>query len=331
MMVSRRGLAVIVAAACLATAAGAAWAEDPIWPKRAVRLIAAQQAGSATDQVARILADFLVGLWKQPVVVDNRPGASGAIGTQIAARAEPDGHTLLVGGTSSLVTHPEIAPDVGFDAERDFVAIGRVAYVPFVLAVNAGVPAKSVAELVALARERPGRVSFATAGTGAFSAFALRAIAQASGAEFLSVEYKGSGTATLDLVAGRVDARVSELDAVLPHAAAGTVRILAVAGHRRSSRIPDVPTLAESGVPGVELTPWYGMLAPAGVAPEVRARLEAAYAAAIQDPTVRSRLESIGYDPARDAPGEFARAIRQDRLAARAIMRVAGSGAPPAR
>lgn len=331
MMVSRHWLAVIVAAACLATAAGAAWAEDPIWPKRAVRLIAAQQAGSATDQVARILADFLVGLWKQPVVVDNRPGASGAIGTQIAARAEPDGHTLLVGGTSSLVTHPEIAPDVGFDAERDFVAIGRVAYVPFVLAVNARVPATNVAELVALARERPGRVSFATAGTGAFSAFALRAIAQASGAEFLSVEYKGSGTATLDLVAGRVDARVSELDAVLPHAAAGTVRILAVAGHRRSSQITDVPTLAESGVPGMELTPWYGVLAPAGVAPDVRARLEAAYAAAIQDPTVRTRLETIGYDPARDAPGEFARAIREDRLAARAIMRVAGSGAPPTR
>ncbi len=170
-----------------------------------MRLVAAQQAGSATDRVARILADFLAGLWKQPVVVDNRPGASGAIGTQIAARAEPDGYTLLVGGTSSLVTHPEIVPDVGFDAERDFVAIVRVAYVPFVLAVN--------------------------------------------------------------LVAGRVDARVSELDAVLPHATAGTVRILAVAGQRRSSQIPEAPTLAESGVPGVELTPWYGVLAPVGIDP----------------------------------------------------------------
>lgn len=301
------------------------------YPQRTVRIIAAQQAGSATDQVARILADALSAMWKQAVVVDNRPGASGGIGTQAAARADPDGYTLLVGGLSNLVTYPELTADVGFDPETDFVAIGRVAYVPFVLSVHAQVAAQSVGELVTLAQARPGRVSFATAGTTAYSAFCLRAIATATGARFLPVEYRGSNTATLDLLAGRVDARVSELDAIRQHVASGKVRILAVAGNRRSALIPDIPTLAEAGIPGIDMTPWYGLLAPAGIAPALRERLEASYGLAMQDAAVRARLESLGYEPVRDGSGEFARALRQDRRAAREIMRVAGPDESPAR
>ena len=298
------------------------------YPQRAVRVIAAQQAGSATDQVARILADFLAVTWKQPVVVDNRPGAGGGIGTQAAARAEPDGYTLLVGGLSNLVTYPELTADPGFDPESDFVAIGRIAYVPFVLSVHADVPARSVGELVDLARQRPGRVSFATAGTTAFSAFCLRAIGTATGATFLAVEYRGSSTASLDLIAGRVDARVSELDAVRPYAASGKVRILAVAGNRRSAQLPNVPTLVEEGIAGIDMTPWYGLLAPAGIAPALRDRIEAAYALAMQDATVRARLEALGYEPVRDGRGAFAQALRRDRGAAREIMRLAAPVLP---
>jgi len=302
---------------------------DPgAYPQRTVRIIAAQQAGSATDKVARIVADALAGQWKQSVVVDNRPGASGGIGTQIAARAEPDGHTLLVGGISSLVVNPELTPDIGFDPEADFIAIGRIAYVPFVLAVNADLPARSVAELAALARERPGRITYASAGANTFSAFCLRAITLASGAQFLAVDYKGSATATLDLVAGRVDARVVEYDTIAPHVASGKLRVLAVAGHRRFEMLPDVPTLAEAGVPGIDMTPWYGLLAPAGVAPAVRARLEAAYAMMMRDPLVRSRLDAMGYEPIRDEPGSFARALKQDRFAARNLMRAAALERP---
>ena len=301
------------------------------YPHRTVRIIAAQQAGSATDQVARILAEALAAQWKQSVVVDNRPGASGGIGTQAAARADPDGYTLLVGGLSNLVTYPELTVDAGFDPEADFVAIGRVAYVPFVLAVSTQVAAHTVADLVALAHARPGRVTFATAGTTAFSAFCLRAIATATGAAFLPVEYRGSNTATLDLVAGRVDARVSELDAVRQHVAGGRVRILAVAGNRRSALLPGVPTLAEEGIPGIDMTPWYGLLAPSGIAPALRERLESSYALAMQDAAVRVRVEALGYEPVRDAPGDFARALQQDRRAAREIMRVAGPESPAAR
>lgn len=298
------------------------------YPQRAVRIIAAQQAGSATDQVARILADFLAVTWKQPVVVDNRPGAGGGIGTQAAARAEPDGYTLLVGGLSNLVTYPELTPDPGFDPESDFIAVGRIAFVPFVLSVHGEVPASSVRELVDLARAKPGQVSFATAGTTAFSAFCLRAIGTATGATFLAVEYRGSSTASLDLIAGRVDARVSELDAVRPYVASGKVRILAVAGNRRSAQLPHVPTLVEEGIAGIDMTPWYGLLVPAGIAPALRERIEAAYALAMQDATVRARLEALGYEPVRDTPGDFARALRQDRRAAREIMRVAGPDVP---
>ena len=297
---------------------------DPgAFPQRTVRVIAAQQAGSATDKVTRIVADSLAGQWKQSVVVDNRPGASGGIGTQIAARAEPDGYTLLVGGISSLVVNPELTPDIGFDPEADFLAIGRIAYVPFVLAVNADLPARSVAEFAALARERPGRVTFGNSGANTFSAFCLRAIASATGAQFLSVDYKGSATATLDLIAGRIDARVVEYDAIAPHVAAGKLRVLAIGGHRRFEMLPNVPTLAEAGVPGIDMTPWYGLLVPAGVAPAVREKLEAAYAAMMRDPMVRSRLEAMSYEPIRDEPGAFARALKQDRFAARNLMRSA--------
>jgi len=301
-----------------------AQAGDPgAFPQRTVRIIAAQQAGSATDKVTRIVADALAGQWKQSAVVDNRPGASGAIGTLIAARAEPDGYTLLVGGISSLVVNPELTPDVGFDPEVDFLAIGRIAYVPFVLAVNADLPARTVAELAALARERPGRVTFGNSGVNTFSAFCLRAISTATGAQFLSVDYKGSASATLDLIAGRIDARVVEYDAIAPHVASGKLRVLAVAGHRRFEMLPNLPTLAEAGVAGIDMTPWYGLLAPAGVAPAVRARLEAAYAAMMRDPLVRSRLDAIGFEAIRDEPGAFASALKQDRFAARNLMRSA--------
>lgn len=316
------GLALLSALA-LAQAAGSA-----AFPQRTVRIIAAQQAGSATDKVARIVADSLAGQWKQSAVVDNRPGASGGIGTQIAARAESDGYTLLVGGISSLVVNPELTPDVGFDPEADFLAIGRVAYVPFVLVVNADLPARTVAELAALARERPGRITFGNSGVNTFSASCLRAITSATGAQFLSVDYKGSASATLDLVAGRIDARVVEYEAIAPHVAAGKLRVLAIGGHRRFGMLPDVPTLAEAGVPGVDMTPWYGLLAPAGVAPAVREQLEAAYAAMMRDPRVHSRLDAIGYEAIRDEPGAFARALKQDRFAARNLMRAASLERP---
>ena len=311
-------------AASAALIASGVQAQGATWPARAVRIVAAQQAGSATDNLARILADALTDAWSQSVVVDNRPGASGAIGTLAVARAAPDGYTLLVGGLSNMVTSPLLEPDFGVDPENGFVAIGRVAFVPFILAVHVDVPASTLGEFVAHVRRNPGKVVFATAGPTAFSRLCIDLLAQDQRLEFLTVEYKGALTATLDLVAGRAHVQANEVATMKAHADAGKIRLLAVAGNRRSGRVPDVPTFAEAGAVSIPMTPWYGLFAPAGVSPDVLARLEAGYRDAMRDPRLLARIEALGYETIVDEPGRFAAALKRDLEGVRAMARRTG-------
>jgi len=298
--------------------------EPDTFPNRTVRLVAAQQAGSATDHVARMLADALSSAWGQPTVVENRPGASGAIGTQAVARATPDGYTLLVGGMSNIVTSPLLDAGYGVDPESGLVAIGRVAWVPFVLAVHPDVPAVTLAELVAHVRARPGELVFATAGPTAYSRLCVDMLVRAHGLDLLTVEYRSAPAPTLDLVAGRAQLQVNELATMKQHADAGRLRILAVAGNRRAARIPAVPTFGEAGPVDIPVTPWYGLFAPAGTAPEVIARIEVAYRTAMRDPKVIARIDALGYEPILDEPGQFPEALRRDLAEARAMARRAG-------
>lgn len=294
------------------------------FPNRTVRIVAAQQAGSAADHIARMLADALSSVWGQATVVENRPGASGAIGTQAVARAAPDGYTLLVGGMSNIVTSPLLDASYGVDPESGLVAIGRVAWVPFVLATHPDVPATTLAELVAHVRAHPGAVVFATAGPTAYSRLCVESLVHAHGLDLLSVEYRGAPAATLDLVAGRAQLQINELATMKQHADAGRLRILAVAGNRRAARLPEIPTFGEAGPVDIPITPWYGLFAPAGVAPEVVARIEAAYRTSMRDPKVIARIDALGYEPIVDEPGQFAQALRRDLGEVREMARRAG-------
>jgi tripartite-type tricarboxylate transporter receptor subunit TctC len=318
-----------LACAILSCATAPARAADARpYPDRPVRIVAGQQAGTATDNVSRTIADALAEHWGVAVVVENRPGAGGTIGAEAVANAAPDGYTLLLAGLSNLVIGPATRTDVRYDPVRDFVAIGRVAHVPYGLAVNASVPARSLRELADLARANPGKLTYATLGAGTTNNYGMALFRKAANLDMLGVEYKGASSMTIDVVAGRVDAYFNEIAAVWQHAQSGALRILAIASPKRISRAPDIPTTAEQGFPSVVVAPWYGLLAPAGTPPEIVRRLESAYAAAMRSPTTRRRIEALGYEPIDDEPGHFAEVLRDDLAGYRASAPASRPSAP---
>ena len=305
----------------LAVGAGPAIAADPqSWPERPIRIVAAQQAGSATDNVARLVAEALERELGVAVTVDNRPGAGGKIGAEAAARAAPDGYTLLVGGTSNLVIPAATEPDLRYDPLKDFVAIGRVAHVPFGFVVNAKVPARSLRELADLARAQPGKLTYATLGPATSTGFGMAMFLHEAKIDMLSIEYKGISSALPDVLSGRVDALFNEVALLAQHGQeGGNLRILAIASPRRSARLPNVPTTAEQGFPRVVIAPWYGILARADTPPNVLKRLHEAYRAIVRSPSVRSRIDALGYESIDDSAGQFAAALRDDISAIRSI------------
>ena len=313
----RAGIALLV----LAAVAGSAMAADPQpWPQRPIRIIAAQQAGSATDNVARLVAEALEKELGVAVTVDNRPGAGGKIGAEAAARAAADGYTLLVGGTSNLVIPPATEPDLRYDPTKDFVAIGRVAHVPFGFVVHTSVPARNLRELADLARTKPGKLTYATLGPATSTGFGMAMFLNEAKVDMLAIEYRGISSALPDVLSGRVDALFNEVALLLQHGQdGGSLRILAIASPRRSSKLPNVPTTAEQGYPRVVIAPWYGILAPADTPPAVVKRLNEAYQALVRSPVVRSRIDALGYEPLDDSAGQFASALREDIAAIRSL------------
>ena len=324
---ARLALPVWALLACFAT--GTATADTRAWPQHPIKIVAAQQAGSATDNLARLMADALETQLGVPVTVENRAGAGGKIGAEAVARATPDGYTLLVGGTSNLVIAAATEPELRYDPRKDFVAVGRFAQVPFGFAVHAAVPARTLGELVELARARPGTLTYVSLGPATSTGFGTRMFVKEAGIDMLAVEYKGIASAIPDLLSGRVDLILNEVALLAQHSASGRVRVLAIADTKRSARLPSVPTTAEQGFARVTIAPWYGLLAPAGTPPDVQKRLAAAYDAAVRTPAVRSRIEALGYDPIVDSPGQFANVLRDDIAAIRAI--AAGGSHAPAR
>ena len=313
----RAGIALFM----LAAVAGSAAAADPQpWPQRPIRIIAAQQAGSATDNVARLVADALEKELGVAVTVDNRPGAGGKIGAEAAARATADGYTLLVGGTSNLVIPPATESDLRYDPAKDFVAIGRVAHVPFGFVVHTGVPARNLRELADLARAKPGKLTYATLGPATSTGFGMAMFLHEAKADMLAIEYRGISSALPDVLSGRVDALFNEVALLSQHGQeGGSLRILAIASPRRSPKLPNVPTTAEQGYPRVVIAPWYGILAPADTPAAVVKRLNEAYQALVRSPVVRSRIDALGYEPLDDSAGQFASALREDIATIRSL------------
>jgi len=250
--------------------------------------------------------------WPQPVVIDNKPGAGGSIGAVAAARAAADGYTLFMGHIGTLAVNPSLYAKLPYDPVKDFAPVTLVATVPNVLVVRTGLPVHSVAELIALARSQPGRLHYSSGGNGSAAHLAVEYFKLATGTDIVHVPYKGTGPSITDLIGGQVDLTMTGLPPVLAQIRAGRLRGIAVASPARLALVPDLPTVAESGVPGFEATQWYGVLAPAGTRPAIVDRLHAEIAALLNRPEVRRRLESEGAEPVGAGPARFAAFIRSE-------------------
>ena len=303
-----------LAATLIALAGGMAMpalAADAPWPVRPITLIIPFAPGGGTDSIARQIGRHLSERLGQPVIIDNRGGAGGAIGATAVARAKPDGYTLLF-ATSTFATNAAIEPKLAFDPEKDFAPVAMIGRGPLVVATSKALGARSLADLAPLARSRPGGLNFCSAGNGSINHLAGEMYRQKAGIEMTHVPFKGSAPALIELMAGRVDLFFATVPTIQTQAASGKFDLLAVTGARRSTLFPDLPTLAEAGVPDMAVTTWWGVLAPAGTpAAVVEALNEAVNTAAASD-DVRERLLQEGADPVRLPPAGFGDELRKE-------------------
>ena len=299
----------LISALLLLIAAGAAAAQS--YPTHPVRMIVPYAAGGASDVTARIVAAGLSERLKQQIVVENRTGAGGAIGAEVAAKAAPDGYTLLLGSASEIVMLPVVAR-IPFDPVRDFAPVAMVSDIALVLAVHPSLAAQSVQELIALAKSRPGAINYGSAGIGATSHLAMAMFNAMTGTQMVHVPYKGSVPATADLVAGHLQVGTPTLPAALPYVKSGQLRVLAVTSARRWPTLPDVPTLAESGVPGYEMTLWTGLMAPAGTPQDIVTQLHRETVEVLAMPQVKEAIGRQGGEINTGGPAEFGALIKAD-------------------
>jgi tripartite-type tricarboxylate transporter receptor subunit TctC len=282
------------------------------WPGRPIKLIVGFAPGGGTDIVSRILATKLTEILGQQVLVENRSGAAGTIAADLVAKSAADGYTLLAGHANSNAIAPNVMAKVPFDALNDFTPITYIGYTPNVLVVNPTVPAKSVEELVALAKSKPGVLTYASSGVGSTQHLAGALFNQISGTQMTHIPYKGSGQAVVDLVAGQVNVNFDTLPPVLEHIRAGRLRALAISSGKRMPQLPDVPTFEEKGIRGFDVTNWYSLMGPKGLPREIVSKLDDAMKKSLSDADVRSKLEPqgvlIGGAPTPEAFREFIRA-----------------------
>ena len=299
-----------------------------LWqPDRPIRLVVPFAPGGNADLVARLVAGGLQVRLGQPVVVENRAGAGGAIGAEAVARARPDGLTLLAGSNGPLTVNPVVLARMSYDPAVDFIPIGMAMRVPMVLAIGAGQPFRDVAAAVAAARARPGSISLASSGNGSVTHLAIAAFNAATGVEFLHVPYRSGGALLPDLASGVVHGAMTEISTPLALAREGQLRLLAVTAARRSPVAPEVPTMAEAGVPGLEMAAFVGLLAPAGTPAPALAALGEAMASTMADPSLRDRLLEMGGEAAEPAQARaegFAAFLRAEAAAMRAAAHAAG-------
>jgi tripartite-type tricarboxylate transporter receptor subunit TctC len=282
------------------------------YPAKPIRMIVPFAIGGASDVTGRVLAAKLSERLKQQVIVDNRTGAGGAIGTELVAKAVPDGYTLLLGSMSELAAYPVVATKPPFDTMRDFAPIALAGDTPFLLVVHPSLPVRSTKELITLAKARPGELLYGSAGAGSTSHLTMALFTSLTGTKLTHVPYKGSAPAATDLVAGHLQAMTSTLPAALPFAKSGRLRALAVSSAKRWPSVPEVPTVAESGVPGFEVILWTGVLAPTGTPREIVAQLAREIANLLTLPDIRDALAKQGNEINSAGPDAFAAIIRRD-------------------
>lgn len=297
------------------------------WPERPVRIVVPFPPGGSNDIIARLLSEALRERLGQPFLVENRSGAGANIGADLVAKSPPDGHTLLVAAPGPFAINQHLYRTMPFDPARDLVPVALVAEVPIVLMVPNASPATTLGELIALARRQPGRLSFGSSSIGGTNHLAGELLKSMAGIDIVHVPYRGAAPAMTDLIAGRLDLYFDNMPGVLPHVREGRVRAIAVAGAARASVLPELPTMAEAGLPGFEASAWFGMAAPGGTPPAMVARINAAVLAALADPGLRARLAQAGAEPGRlDATG-FARFVEAEREKWGRVVRASGASA----
>ncbi len=284
-----------------------------VWPAKPIRVIAPVPAGGTPDVVARMVTPGLSATLGQQLVLDNRGGAGGLIGAELAARATPDGYTLFFGSPGSLTILPHLHKKVAYDALRDFVPVSLVCIGPFLLITHPALQAKSVKDLIAQARTEPGKLNYASAGNGAANHIAMELMKNLAGINITHVPYKGAPQAVTDVIGGNgVQMMFNSIPPVIQHVKAGRLRVLGVSSAKRSSQLPDVLTISEAGVPGYESSTWFGILAPAGVPKDIVARLHGALVKVVHAPDTKAQFEKLGYDAVGGTPEAFTTHIRTE-------------------
>jgi len=304
----QKAAAALFAAALLAPAGGAL----AQWPTKPVRLIVPYPPGGSADILARAIGQKVGEGLGQQVVIDNRPGAGTAIGADVTAKAAPDGYTIMLGTVSSHAINPALTTGLKYDPVKDFAPVSLVASIPFALIVHPSLPAHSVKDLIALAKSKPGSLNFSSAGTGTSNHLAGELFKSMTGTFMVHIPYKGSAPALNDLIAGQVHLMFDLVLTAAPHVKSGAVRAIAVTGRERSGVLPGVPTVAESGVTGYEVSAWFGFFAPAGTPSAIVNALNAETVKAMRMPDLRERLGSQGAEPVTSTPEQFAAYVKDE-------------------
>ena len=298
--------------AAVALASLAAVAQAQAWPSKPIKWVVPFAPGGTTDILARTVGEKLAVALGQPVIIENKPGAGGGVGAEFTAKSAPDGYTIMGGTISTHAINASLYKSLPYDPVKDFVAITLIARVPNMLVINPSVPAKDVKELIALLKANPGKYSFASSGNGTSQHLSGELFKSMSGTDMQHIPYKGSPPALQDVVGGQVAMTFDNITTALPLAKAGKLRALAVTTAKRSSVAPDVPTLAESGLPGFEVGSWQGVFAPAGTPPEIVKRLNAEIVKALNMPDVREKLSGLGAEIVADSPEEFSALVKAE-------------------
>ena len=292
------------------------------WPSKPIRLVVPFPAGGATDLLARAIAQGIGNGFGQPIVVDNRPGAGGTLGSAEVAKAVPDGHTLLMSTSSTHAIAPHLNPNLPYNAEADFTPVAQVANATNIVLVPKDLPVASIKDLIAYARARPGQLNYASSGNGTIVNLTAEAFKAQAGVFIVHIPYRGTALAIPDLVSGKVQLLFDSIVSGLPHVKDGKLKALAVTGAKRSALVPEIPTVAESGLPGFESNTWFGIYGPKGMSADITNRVATELQRALQKPDVAERLARLGAEPVADAgPARFAAMVKADSARWAALIR----------
>jgi tripartite-type tricarboxylate transporter receptor subunit TctC len=320
-MLTRRQIPLMLATLGAIALAGPAWSQA--WPQKHVKIIVPFAPGGNTDGIARVIGQRLSETLGQQFVIENKPGANGAIAAEFVAHAPADGYTLFLAATPQIATLPALTK-TPYDPVKDFDPVSNVGTNPFVLTVNPDFPSKTLKDFVERIRAEPNKIPYASGGSGSLGHLTMALFLKRAGLEMTHVPYRGGGPAIADALAGHIPVYFANLSEALPHAASGKLRLLAVSSAKRSAQIPDVPTVSESGYPGFQTLTWNGILAPAGTPKDIVNRLAREVALAVKEPAIAQKLANLGVDPLGDRPEQFAATIAADIALWAETIKIAG-------